>query len=207
MERVNQLTTNVTPHNIIQISQFRKGAVHGDFAPISKNEARNTESPLKRSSVPSGIGCLSPVKAKNPHDIAKILGTGIDKGSRKLGWLSSNNIKIPIDTANTPQTQMPYITRSFNSIGNTTANLDECHVNNNRGSFLTNSPRTENQMMPMNLRSSMTWNMNNSKYTDCLDNENLSHTHMDSALKRLSKMPNVLVRENPDHNIHSPKRR
>lgn len=206
MERVNQLTSKVTHYNIIPTSKFNGGAVHGDSIPISQHEDRNGNTSLKRSSVPSGIGFLSPVKVKNPNNIAKLFGTGIDKGSRKVGLLRSKTIKIPIDKAITCNTAIPNITSSFNSMGNTVANFDERHVNNNIASFLMNSPRSVNHIFPTNLRSSMTCKINNSKYSNCLDNENLRHTGVDSELNKLSEMPNVLARENPEDEIHSPKK-
>lgn len=175
---VNQLTSKVTPHKIVPTSRLKSTFVRGDFTSISQSESSNTQTSIQRMHVPSGIGCLSPVKAKNPHDIAKILGTGFDKGSRKLGWLTSNNMKIPIDSANIRQTQMSNTIRSLEPMGNSVCNIDERHVNNNPGCLMMNSPKYENHMVPTNLRSCTKSNISNSNYTNGLDDENLSSIGM-----------------------------
>jgi len=123
----------------------------------------------------AGIGCLSPVKAKNPNDLTRILNAGIDRGNRKGSWHTFNNAGIYNENHSTPLMMKSNI--KGNPLSFCQDINQENYKNNYENLLIQSSIKPENQIFSMGLRPAIPRNINDYKhgiYTEKLDFNNNS---------------------------------
>lgn len=192
IEKANRLSSNTTSKPDENIPHAKR------ISPKSSN----MDDIMRHPTGLRGIGCLSPVKVKNPRDLTKILGAPIDKGNRVGGWINSTNIRTPTDIASVSLAMMPNVSRSYNVMGNDIAKL--------------NQNRFQNHVLQQNLKPQISWNLNNSTRNNFnhsinrFDRQNIIYRN-DGIIYRNNitehgRSQYEPTNDNEEHNIRNPNR-